>query len=146
MRRLTLRQQPDGKTCMATSLAMILDMDVDRCIELYHDKLYSLDFWFDDIFDELDIPYEYAKPGRNTLYEGYVYLCSVPSLNNAGGMHQLVIDHRDEEYVVMDPNVGRGVNEYASDGFNLCGWRVDIILPSSIWVPNGNNDQSQQPD
>lgn len=134
MRQLRLRQQPTPTSCMATSLAMLLDIDTDESIALYHDKLYSLDFWFDDILDDLNFPYEYAKPGRNTLYQGNVYLCSVPSLNNAGGMHQLVIDHRDEYYVVMDPNAGRGVNEYLSDGSNLCGWRIDLIFPGHLWT------------
>lgn len=134
-RQLQLRQQPDGCTCMATSLAMILDMDVDQCIELYHEKLYSHDFWFDDVLDEHDIPYAYPKPGRQTIYQGNVYLCAVPSLNNLGGMHQIVIDYRGEEYQVLDPNSGRDCRAYQPDGSDLLGWRLDLILPHTIWLP-----------
>ena len=127
-------QQPDGTTCMATCLAMILDMDLDQCIALYHDKLYSQDFWFDDILDEHNIPYTYGHPARRRLHEGYVYLATVPSLNNIGGNHQVVIDYRDDEYMVLDPNIGRhGVLEYAQDGHNLFGWHIDLIIPADLY-------------
>ena len=127
-------QQPDGQTCMATCLAMITGMDLAECLARYHDKLYSQDFWFDDILDELDIAYEYGHPARRRLHQGFVYLVTVPSLNNAGGMHQMVIDYRDEEMLVLDPNIGReGVREYAQDGFNLLGWHIDIILTADLY-------------
>lgn len=132
-RHLLQRQQPDGQTCMATCLAMLLDMDTAECVARYHDKLYSQDFWFDDILDEHNIPYEYGHPARGKLYQGHVYLATVPSLNNAGGTHQIVIDYSHDEYVVLDPNIGRDVKEYAEDGFNLLGWCIDLILPAALY-------------
>lgn len=143
MKKLRLRTQTSNITCMSTSLAMLLDMDAQQCADLYHDKLYSQDFWFDDILDELGVPYEYPEPGRNSIKQGHVYLCVVASLNHKGGLHQLVIDYRNDDFVVLDPNTGRDCLAYQPDGSDLFGWRVDLILPSSLWSPDGNNDQPQ---
>ena len=57
------------------------------------------------------------------LYADNLYLVAAPSLNFKGHMHAVLIDMRDENYLVYDPQNERGEFEYYTVD-NLQAWAV----------------------
>lgn len=132
--KLTLRQQPTPITCMATSLAMILDMDTQECIDKYHDELYSCRLWYDEVFDEHKIEYEYGHPKRNYLKTGRVYIVTVQSLNTPNSGHAVVVDMRSKEMKVLDPCKGiEGKRFYGEGGEPLGFFSVQFSVDGKLY-------------
>lgn len=79
-----------------------------------------------------------AKPRTdNRLQAGVVYLATVPSLNLPGTFHQIILDCRSEEILILDPAAFTGKNYYALDVIDgmscpLVTWILDYEV-----VPHG---------
>ncbi|WPJ68551.1 hypothetical protein OMDBNIEC_00065 [Salmonella phage STP-SP5] len=108
MTKITHIKQPTLNTCVSACLAMILDKPVEEVVAEFHDRYY--DNWAITISEYLQ-KYNVRHiccvgGGRETLIFGGLYLCTVPSLNIPGALHQIVIDMRDHKFMVYDPIKG----------------------------------------
>lgn len=71
----------------------------------------------------------------NRLEAGKVYLATVPSINLPGSFHQIVLDTREEELIILDPAAGTGANYFSlsvDDGqcAELTSWILDYeVVP-----------------
>lgn len=123
-------------TCSQTCLAMVLGVPVEKVIEKYGDGG----------LNQLDITaalYECGVTFEKFVFDKFIatgwYLAKVPSLNNEGGNHEIVI-HFDFDmgcsgFTVFDPNQPPK-KVYLPDGSNLKAWSSLIyFLPGGTLKP-----------
>lgn len=121
---LTLQKQPTPSTCAQTCLAMALDVPVADVVVIYgtqgmgtRDLLRAL--------DECRILHNvFVFP--TFLVTGW-HFAVVPSLNNRGGNHQILIffDADTGCLTVLDPSRAQ---TYATDGRDLLSWQELILF------------------
>lgn len=131
------QMQPCPVSCVATSIAMVAGLPAQDVIDKFHLEYREGDLSIGDMLRHLDIPFkDFRSSDRTSLDRDDVYLCSVPSLNIRGGMHQLVVELNDGEWCVQDPNMNReGRLYYTADAslqepavFFSCGYSVDALI------------------
>ena len=107
------QKQPTDKTCTATCIAMILGIDVKTVIEEfqegYHDDTLRPDGYLKKKNTELRIRCGYSY---EEIRFGTVYILVVPSLHIEATMHSVLVDTRQCEITVLDPNQGRKGKKY----------------------------------
>jgi hypothetical protein len=115
------QQQPCNKSCVCTSIAMILGLPAAQVIADWHHKYQEEDASLRDILNGYGIEFRSFdtadRGGMNTAEEGY-YLVTVPSLNFVGGNHQVAVELEGGLFSVYDPQAGKpGIKYYvgASD-------------------------------
>ncbi|QHJ80706.1 MAG: hypothetical protein [Bacteriophage sp.] len=128
---IVLQQQPCNRSCVSTSIAMILGLPakvvIDRWDEEYHRDGVSLR----TILDHYKIPFKsFDTADRNGMADcpsGY-YLVTVPSLNFIGGNHEIVVALDNEKclYMAYDPQQGTGAKYYTSNAEITDGLGVHI--------------------
>jgi len=113
--KLKTQQQPNDHTCVHTCLSIVTGIPVDELIERFGDHAIG----FDEIATVL---VEHGLFPRETTIESHpfyrsgIYFVSVPSLNLAGQLHQIVIEASEDGYIVHDPQAGReGKDFYVDD-------------------------------
>lgn len=117
--KLNNQTQPDDKTCVCTSIAIILNVPAQVIIDRYHKKYIAADWSLRNILDDLGVEFKSFdtadRGGMDNAETGY-YLVSVPSLNFVGGMHQVVaeIDNDKSLFVIHDPQAGTGKKYYVA--------------------------------
>lgn len=117
---LRLQQQPCQISCVCTSIAIILGLPAQVVINNYHKKVWEEGYSISDILTEYGIEFFYfnsaKRNGLNDVESGY-YLVAVPSLNNLGGMHQMVVelDAKEQRMAVLDPQEGTGFKYYSGE-------------------------------
>lgn len=104
-------QQVDNQTCTSACLAMMLNEPIMTIISEFH---------MDWVNVKTD-PVRYLKskgvdvtpltPFTKILGDG-MYLTAVPSLNEEGTLHHVVVTFKDSEMKIFDPNQGRDGKKY----------------------------------
>ncbi len=130
--------QPTNDTCMTTCLAMILDKDV-AWIKAHHEDIFNYRKWHDDYLREAGIPFYYGSPRSGRLSGNVLALLTVASLNHLGGLHQILVEHRNNGTIeIFDPAKGRPMTKYyvprgcikdLSKQVELESWTIDLIIP-----------------
>lgn len=121
MKELKHQYQPTPYTCVHACLAMLLDKPVEEVVEevgypngmRQQELLACLDH-----YDLMHAPTLFGK-----LWFGWQLVC-VPSLNNRGGLHQILVHYEKGKYTVLDPSPKI---QYKEDGSDLAGW-CDVVL------------------
>ena len=102
------QMQPCPINCVSTCLAMIAGHPCADIIERFHLKYRKGGFSMRDMLNELRIPFQSFDSADEPALECVgAYLCTVPSLNIRGGIHQIIVELDDEDYWVIDPVMGR---------------------------------------
>jgi len=134
---ITHQQQPTADTCTCTSIAMICGMPAGEVIRRFHDDYLARMFGFGSILDDLCIPYRaYQSDEDHVIDEPGAYLLTVPSLNIPGFLHHLVVEmDEDDEWVVLDPVMGREGKRYykaspprSESELMLAGYQIDAFI------------------
>jgi len=122
--------QPDQKSCVSTCVAMLLGVPAtgQQLVRFQGD-------YFDDRETASSFLRRKGMKNRALLTEdrtmnfGRVYILSVPSLNNVGGMHAIVVDMRDV-MEIYDPQKGTGKKYYGTDGDGqeLVSYNLDVVV------------------
>lgn len=101
-------KQPTLNTCVSACLAMILNKPVEKVIEEFHSRYYNnWEITISEYLTKNGVPHHCSEGGgRETLHMGGLFLCTVPSLNIPGALHQIVIDMTDHKFIVHDPIKG----------------------------------------
>lgn len=101
-------KQPTLNTCVSACLAMILNKPVEKVIEEFHSRYYNnWDITISEYLTQNGVNHHCCEGGgRETLHMGGLFLCTVPSLNVPGSLHQIVIDMTDHKFIVHDPIKG----------------------------------------
>lgn len=101
-------KQPTLNTCVSACLAMILNKPVEKVIEEFHSRYYNnWEITISEYLTKNGVPHHCSEGGgRETLHRGGLFLCTVPSLNIPGALHQIVIDMTDHKFIVHDPIKG----------------------------------------
>jgi len=122
---------------------MIADRPADQVIERFHLEYRKGGLSIGDMLRALGLAFKsFDSAERQSLDEDGVYLLSVPSLNIRGGMHQIVVEMFDGEWIVFDPNMGRDDRLYYSAQPNSdlhpqivmlgSGYSVDAIIKHEV--------------
>ena len=101
-------KQPTLNTCVSACLAMILNKPVEKVIEEFHSRYYNnWEITISEYLTKNGVQHHCSEGGgRETLHMGGLFLCTVPSLNIPGALHQIVIDMTDHKFIVHDPIKG----------------------------------------
>lgn len=101
-------KQPTLNTCVSACLAMILNKPVEKVIKEFHSRYYNnWEITISEYLTKNGVPHHCSEGGgRETLHMGGLFLCTVPSLNIPGALHQIVIDMTDHKFIVHDPIKG----------------------------------------
>lgn len=110
------QQQPTWNSCTSTCLAMILDQQVERVIEEFHDKYCAWELFPDEYLESKGLKVKLGKPW-DQIRECGMYLLCVPSLGIEGGLHSILYwispaDNGEFFHQVLDPNQGLGAAKY----------------------------------
>lgn len=144
---IKFEQQPDSVTCVSACISMITGIEIGKVIAEFHVAYSSSPSSVNPYtyMKSLGMPIEQCYTLED-LDDDYVYIVSVPSLNNIGGMHSIVIywspdtvaSFDDSDTIVLDPNKGRqGAKwyhfdpikqvEYSSIGGVLVGANIPVV-------------------
>lgn len=133
--------QPTPMSCVCTCLAMLMNQPAQDVIDAYHTAYFDdqvLDVH--DILRENKFTFTHEMAGRvQTLLPGAVYLLTVASLNIPGGLHQILVDYREQNMPrVLDPAKGYSNRKYytfdtaevddVKEAFELFSWIVDYTI------------------
>jgi len=126
--------QPTHDSCVVTCCAMLAGKPAKMAYEHFHEKLWANEVNVEWILEALDVQFQRGFYEGHTVYGGFVYLVSVPSLNCRGEFHQVILDSRGEELVVLDP--ARGL-----DGKFHYVWQPEkgedpLAVPLTSWLIN----------
>ena len=136
MNTIHFLQQPKDDTCMSACVAMVLGHPApDMVIAEFHQ----------DFSVGLQKPSEYlvgrglkAVPclaEKANLQMGMVYIVTAPSLNLEGELHAVVIDTRNDDVIVYDPNKGRwGRCFYTKDPKTLDDYPIAKELKGYVFL------------
>lgn len=113
---ITYQEQPTPKTCVQACLAMCLGIPVEEVIQKYGEASMNQQKLVAALSSEGIIFNQFSFGAM--IYEGW-YFAAVPSLNFAGGHHQILIHIERGEIVVFDPSRGK---KYKEDGEDLISW------------------------
>ncbi len=132
MRPLTLRTQTLQNSCVSACIAMLADVD---------EQVVSSEFNEDyHMAPELTMYKMLAKYGieavpsssyGSTMYWGQCYLVSVPSLNDSGGTHQIIVDLRfgaEALKSIYDPQEGNPGCYHYKDFQMMCSFNIDARI------------------
>ncbi|UIU26973.1 hypothetical protein SA80RD_86 [Escherichia phage vB_EcoS_SA80RD] len=134
-------KQPTLNTCVSACLAMILNKPVEKVIEEFHSRYYNnWEITISEYLTKNGVQHHCSEGGgRETLHMGGLFLCTVPSLNIPGALHQIVIDMTDHKFIVHDPikgwegkkfYVGPDQDPEETGAFIIHTWVKDVeILP-----------------
>ena len=129
-KQINFQNQPTNATCMHTCIAMIADKPVAEVIEtankLFVPEQMEAGQALNDLLGyKLLVHYGFLPLQQQfpVLYGDNLYLVAAPSLNFKGHMHAVLIDMRDGNHFVYDPQNGRGDFEYYTVD-NLESWAV----------------------
>lgn len=132
--------QPTNNTCFSTCMAMIKADPAGYVVSQVHDWYWGGDVSTRQVLDKLEIPFQSFDTADLPVFkDNGVYLVAVPSLNQPGGLHQILCECFEDMYVVHDPGKGiSGSKHYVAaltDGaFNevkLHGYVIDAFIPRS---------------
>jgi ABC-type bacteriocin/lantibiotic exporter with double-glycine peptidase domain len=116
--------QLDSEGCGIACIAMLVNKSYSEIRDLVVDIPITQRI-LEDLLYQLDI--RFRKPAYDDLVPDRLYIVCVPSLNNIGGMHYIIVDMRGT-MKVYDPNKGR-IDVSIYDHNNLMSWgRVLEIL------------------
>lgn len=121
------KMQTEELNCVSACLAMILNLDVEKVTDDFHQGYVNGNKEPHEYLDN-KIDYRKCLACERRMKQNHVYMVSVPSINMVGGSHMMVI-HRssDECWITYDPNEGKeGRLVYgANDGFvQIVSWSV----------------------
>lgn len=85
---------------------MLAGINSGEAVARFHDALWEEGQPLNWCLEMLGIQHRPVFYEGHTCYGGKVYLARVASLNTRGGMHQVIIDCRGEQAVVLDPAQG----------------------------------------
>ncbi|QBZ71713.1 hypothetical protein [Escherichia phage Skure] len=108
MTKIRFVKQPTLNTCVSACLAMILNKPVEKVIEEFHSRYYNnWEITISEYLTKNGVKHHCSEGGgREALHMGGLFLCTVPSLNIPGALHQIVIDMTDHKFIVHDPIKG----------------------------------------
>jgi hypothetical protein len=140
-KELKHQTQPTPMSCVCTCLAMLMDCPAQEVIDKYHRDYFELQVTeVHHILSHEGFIYKQGMAGQVLpLLPGALYLLTVASLNIPGGLHQVLVDYRDEALpVVLDPAKGyKGRKYYTFDtieadsveqAFVLSSWIIDYTI------------------
>ena len=131
------QMQPCPTSCVSASLAMVTGLPVQIVVDRFHEAYHKFELSLRDMLEALNVPFKsFDTCDNNSLDEVGAYICHVPSLNMTGSHHQLVIEVTEDNYFILDPNVGRDGRKFyvkrgevAELGVELGGYVIDAFVP-----------------
>lgn len=132
----TFRHQPTPVTCVHACLAMALDVPVEKVIERYGPDAMS----HKQLISALnECRFYYNQMVYGTLVASGWYFLAVPSLNNRGGSHQILVHNNADAgcsgFTVLDPSPRES---YKVDGSDLHAWWNPILFVPGGTLPENN--------
>lgn len=134
--------QPFGMSCVSACIAMLTKMDVKTVYAEFHAKYHKHELTIVDYLESKGVvvqPERHMQAGSK-LHAGFVYVVTVPALDQEGLFHQILLDLRWFEYEnkirVYDPAKGlpgaryytHNVQNKDPDAFYLRSWIIDGVV------------------
>lgn len=137
---IILQQQPCQTSCVCTSIAMLLNIPAALVIKEHHEEYRNGKKNITDILDFYGVHYLEFYSGRSCklgeeILTGY-FLGTVPSLNNIGGFHEILVGFDDEEFEwqIADPQAGVDGVKYYTANKELIKQYPDIAYPLTSYI------------
>lgn len=137
--------QPCQRSCVSTCIAMLLNVPVSVIKDKWHENFWEYKASMRNILDHYGVQYkEFSSLDIITLGENVgtgVFLATVPSLNYAGGFHEVLVQYTKEtnEWNIFDPNAQEGYKFYTSnktlqeerpeEAFKMHSYIIDAFIP-----------------
>lgn len=110
-------QQPTATTCVHACLSMVTGVPVDDLVTRFSGNGLSFHEEFTALVEHGIWPDVITRIDHNQQ-DGFWFV-SAPSLNLPGRLHRIVVEQRDGDFIVHDPNSGRaGVKSYPSNALH----------------------------
>lgn len=115
---ITHQVQILDNSCALTCLAMLAGIESEELIDAgMHDRVFDNPVGCLPVMDELGIVAVPMSPLAHASYWGELYLIRVPSLNNPGGAHAIILDLTGMDAKIWDPQMGNpGMRYYVPRG------------------------------
>lgn len=101
------QMQPTPTSCASTCIAMLLDVPAEEIIEQFHDKYKSGEMNIDQFLTSKNINVEPLLTSYWQAKWDGLYFAIVPSLNMKANLHEIIIDTRNDDVIIYDPNMGK---------------------------------------
>lgn len=112
VRNIKHQSQPAQHECVHTCLSMVTGIPLDAVRRELPER--GLDDC--DVFPWL-VRHRILPVKEHRWIGNGLYLCSMASLNYPAKLHMVVVDMREREIVIYDPQEGTGYNFIARDGW-----------------------------
>ena len=114
--------QKCGETCVVACLSMVTGKDFERVkSEVTQQKMLIPmipDAYMDYLVQNDFFPSPVSANSPSPFIFGQLYLVTVASINNIGGLHMVIIDYRGDDVKVYDPNKGTERKALTTDDWN----------------------------
>lgn len=99
-------QQPTNNSCVSACIAMVTGMPIEQVMEEFHDKYCTHEI---DVYNYLVQKGFLVRIANSVdlIMENRLYIVHVASVNAPAVLHEIVVDTRNEDLVVYDPNDGK---------------------------------------
>ena len=119
--------QPTHDTCIIACLSMLSGHPVED-LEILHRCFWEEGQPVHVGLTKLGVEWKALPRLQNTLEAGKVYLATVPSLNLPGTFHQILLDCREPEILILDPAAMTGKLYYSLDVID------GMSVPLTSWI------------
>lgn len=128
--------QPTHNTCASTCLAMLLDVPAKEVIDEFHSMYFTGEYTVRQYLKEKGVVADrlYTDGDDQALWDGHIYLVTVPSLNIQAGTHYIIIDCRDDDAnpIIYDPAKGREGKKYYITRFEQPANEFEVHLSGFV--------------
>lgn len=141
MKEIKLINQPTTNTCASACIAMLADMSINQVLNEFHNKYTSHQITLQGylLSKGVQITTPMFKPSFPApLTQGRVYILTVPSLNEQGMFHSIVVDTREGPAKIYDPCEGLvGMKFYQNSLSDLLAvplrsWIIEAYIPANL--------------
>ena len=101
------QQQPTSTSCASACIAMLLNVPVEDVIKKFHDKYKAGEMNIDHYLLNHGLTIEPLLSSYWQAQWDGIYLAAVPSLNIKANLHEIIIDTRNNDVKIYDPNMGK---------------------------------------
>ena len=114
--------QKCGKSCVIACISMVTGKSFDTIKDDVGKQGMKAplipDQYMDILVQNKLFPMPVSANAPSAFIFGQLYLVSVSSINNVGGLHMVVIDYRGDNVEVYDPNKGTERKHLTTDDWN----------------------------
>lgn len=133
MKPIIWQPQPTGDSCASTCCAMILGIPAQQIVDEFHARFTAYEMDEQEYLAEHCVVIEPVAKRWAPVESGHVYMLTVPSLNNNGMFHAILLDYRDHTNPIVYDPAPEGRPRYSLNpekllDAKLVSWMVEWVV------------------